>query len=680
MIGKINLYGNGGSSKGIAPDDISNLKVVNKDTKVLIKWTDPENTVVDGETICRWAGTKLVYKQGAFPKSPSDGIQVLDNTEKNKYSENGFEVTNLKNNTKYYFRLFPYTDENVVNMDGKNAFTATPIEIVLNNCTNIKAKAKNSKITVSWSDPDDIIENEETMASWVGTKLVMKQGSYPTNANDGTVIINNTTKNQYSNTPYEIANLTNDTTYYFQLFPYTDVGTYNTSEQNRFEATPKEVTVYGVEREITSSSTTWNRIEGSEGLVANATHDGTAVQNDFDNLYPWSDIITVDLAADGTINSKMGDADFSLTNPKGYIMTYVPAFWYKRVQENGYERIYIADNENEDFIKSEEFYIGRYTAGGTTSAINSKSGIKSLVNTSIVDFRTAAKKVGNNWGQLDILRWSVLQMLYLVEYADYDSQTKLGQGVSASSNSAQINNGGCDTLQMKSGCLANAGKTAVIYRGIENIFGNIFQWCDGVNIKSRRAWISKNPSDYVSDKFASPYTQLGYVNPSSDNYISKIGYDLNLPEVQLPIEASGSSTTKIPDYYWQNSSSVVVAVGGYWHHAAYCGLWYWHCDYASSYTYSYFGRSPSFHTSTVGVWGRPAPIIYLCHKILILKSKILYNYVEVYQKGIWCVLTQLLLLVVAVGGNWNNTTNCGLWYWNCNYTSSNTNSNYGRSP
>lgn len=582
MIGKINLYGNGGSSKGIAPDDISNLKVVNKDTKVLIKWTDPENTVVDGETICRWAGTKLVYKQGAFPKSPSDGIQVLDNTEKNKYSENGFEVTNLKNNTKYYFRLFPYTDENVVNMDGKNAFTATPIEIVLNNCTNIKAKAKNSKITVSWSDPDDIIENEETMASWVGTKLVMKQGSYPTNANDGTVIINNTTKNQYSDIPYEIANLTNDTTYYFQLFPYTDVETYNTNEQNRFEATPKEVTVYGVERQISSSSTAWTRIEGNEGLNANATHDGTAVQNDFDNLYPWSDIITVDLAKDGTINSRIGDADFSFTNPKGYIMTYIPAFWYKRVQENGYERVYVADNEYEDFTKSEEFYIGRYTAGGATSAITSKSGVANLVNITITDFRTAAKKVGTNWGQLDILTWSKIQMLYLVEYANYDTQTKLGQGRSASGNNSSLNTGTLDSMGMKSGCLSNNGTTAVMYRGIENIFGNIFQWCDGVNITNRQAWISKNPSDYTSDKVASPYIKLGYVNPSSDGYISKIGYDSNIPEIQLPIEASGSSTTKIPDYYYQSTSNRVVAVGGRWNNAALCGLWYWYCDCTSS--------------------------------------------------------------------------------------------------
>ena len=587
MIGKINLSGSGsGTNKGISPNDISNLKITNKDTKVVIRWKDPEDTIIDNETVCTWAGTKLVYKQGSFPRNPNDGIQVLDNTVKNQYETNGFEVTNLNNNTKYYFRLFPYSNENVVNFDGNNAFTATPVEIVLNDCTNIKAKSKNGKVTIGWSDPEDIIENEETMARWVGTKLVMKQGSYPTSPSDGTVVVNNTIKNQYATTPYEIANLTNDTTYYFQLFPYTDVETYNTNETNRCEATPKAVTVYGVQRQISSSSTEWTRIEGGEGLVANATKDGGTVQNDFDNIYPWSDIISVDINADGSVNSRYGDPDFSFTNPTGKIMTMFPEFWYKRVQENGYEKVYIADAEYEDFEHSELFYIGRYTMGGSASSLTTKSGIKSLVSMSIVDFRTAIKKIGTGWRLTDISKWSILQLLYLVEYADYNSQAKLGYG--NCSTSAQINNGGCDSLGMKSGCLANAKATGVIYRGVENPFGNIYQFIDGINITNGQPWISKNPSDYVSDKFASPYTKLSYSLPS-DGYIKEVGYDSNFQEIQLPKLTGGSDSTYIPDYASSNSGSRVLLVGGGWGGDLYCGLWYayWYCT--SSYANTNIG-------------------------------------------------------------------------------------------
>lgn len=87
--------------------------------------------------------------------------------------------------------------------------------------------------------------------------------------------------------------------------------------------------LFGVKRQITSTSTSWERIGHSVDLVANATHDGEPVQNDFDNIYPWSDIITCDVNADGTINKYYGDADFDFKNPVGYIMTKFPEFWWK---------------------------------------------------------------------------------------------------------------------------------------------------------------------------------------------------------------------------------------------------------------------------------------------------------------------------------------------------------------
>ena len=48
------------------------------------------------------------------------------------------------------------------------------------------------------------------------------------------------------------------------------------------------------------------------------------------------------------------------------------------------------------------------------------------------------------------------RMLYLVEYADYDSQSVLGKGVAE--NDGAITMGGTDSLGMKSGCLVNDGK------------------------------------------------------------------------------------------------------------------------------------------------------------------------------------------------------------------------------
>ena len=122
-------------------------------------------------------------------------------------------------------------------------------------------------------------------------------------------------------------------------------------------------------------------------------------------------------------------------------------------------------------------------------------------------------------------------MLYLVEYADYNSQSILGLGVSDSSNSAQVNTGGCDDLGMKSGCLSNDGKHSVIYRGIENIFGNIWQFVDGLGIKDNVGYISYNHNDFAYVVFTSPYTQVGYTNATSNGNPLVLGYDSNNPMV-----------------------------------------------------------------------------------------------------------------------------------------------------
>lgn len=344
--------------------------------------------------------------------------------------------------------------------------------------------------------------------------------------------------------------------------------------------------IMGVKRQISSSATAWERTDGSIGMVANATKNGGVVQNDFDTAPIYADILTMDISANGNINRKYGDADFSFTNPVGYIVTYFPEFWYKRWQEGGYEYIQISNVEQLGFNHSEAFYIGRYTATGSSSAVTCKSGLANFVNVSITDLRTYTKNIGLGWGLMDIWRWSMLQILYLVEYADYDSQAKLGYG--NCNTSAAISTGGCDSLGMKSGCLINDKAHAVIYRGVENIISNIRQWLDGINISSYYSWVCKNRSQYASDKVSSPYVKLGYQDATSNGYIKTMGYDTNYPEVQRASVTGGSDSTYCPDYFSSISSARAVHVGGGYGNGLSCGLWY-AAYYTSPYTNAYLG-------------------------------------------------------------------------------------------
>lgn len=571
------------------PYTVSNIKAVAGKNRIVISWNDPEDKKVtdqeSGEVItAKWANTKVVMKTGSYPTNVQDGTLVVDNNERDKYKESGFEITGLNNNTTYYFRFFVYSDLDAVNTDENSKIEAMPTLIKPNGCTNISTKAGNGKITVSWTDPDNS-EKDGEVCVWAGTKLVIKKGSYPTSQNDGTLVIDSTVKNQYSTTGYEVVGLENDVTYYGQLFPYSTDNVYNTDEENRFTVTPKAVTIYGAKRQISSSSTEWTRIEAAEGLIANATKNGTDVENDFDNIYPWSDIISVDINADGSVNSRYGDPDFSFTAPKGYIMTYVPELWYKREQKDGYEFVYIADAECEGFEHSEAFYASRYTAGGSTSALNSKSGQTPLGSVTPANFRTAAKNIGNNWGLFDIWRISVIQMLYLVEYADYNAQNKLGYGICSGS---KTNNGQCDSLGMKSGTLNNDKAHAVIYRGFENIIANTFYFIDGINISNYAIYVNKNRNTYACDKFDGDYKKIGYNGISSSAYIKEVGYDENYSCIQLGKTGGGSDSTYIPDYYYANSGNRVVWFGGRYSNDLGCGLWFWSCYNDSSYSHANF--------------------------------------------------------------------------------------------
>lgn len=434
---------------------------------------------------------------------------------------------------------------------------------------------------------------------------------------------------------------------------------------------------YGVRRKVEqNSSSAWERIGRGIGKVANATKDGTEVTNDFDSIYPWSDIITCNLdPSTNEINAFIDDPTFTFDGTNGEVMTRIPEFYWKHYVQDGYEYILISRYNLADFTRSEEFFIGRYDSSYDGTKLHSVTGVVPEVMRSITSFRAASKAVGENWCQLDY-HYFLIQMLYLVEYADYNSQSKLGSGITScrvsdadkalvaetgvnriilSTTAANYfivgqqvsigtsaawdwavaknrtitsiedysdgsvtgravyfdgdavniavgnvlwstgqKSGHCDSLGMKSGCLSNDGKYAIIYRGIENIFGNVFQWVDGINSNDYQAYVCTNPEEYVSDLFESPYEELGYMcfkpdegatNTAKEGYCKSLGFDKQNPIFTLPTEVGGSSSSYMCDYAYINSGKRVARVGGYYNYGTYAGLWCWTMTNTSSDTY-----------------------------------------------------------------------------------------------
>ena len=295
----------------------------------------------------------------------------------------------------------------------------------------------------------------------------------------------------------------------------------------------------------TNDELAWERIKDAVGLVANAQVGTTPVRNDFDEIYPWSDIISYnyDITAK-QITAYYGDPTFKFDGSNGDVFTKIPEFYWKRYRDENYEYILISKNKLAGYIKSEEFSVGRYTMSGSESRVYSRSGYAPFTNKTITNFRSYARSLGAGFGQMD-WHYFILQMLYLVEYADYNSQSKLGLGYTNGSHTAPINSGGCDVLGMKSGSKDGTDNTSMIYRGIEDIFGNIWQFVDGINIKDRKAYICYDSNKYAVDTFSGSYKALGYTNATANGFASKLGYDSAKPKVALTTESAGTRDTNI---------------------------------------------------------------------------------------------------------------------------------------
>lgn len=309
--------------------------------------------------------------------------------------------------------------------------------------------------------------------------------------------------------------------------------------------------ILGVRRSLTATTSEWERIEDSIGLIANAQKGNTPVRNDFDSIYPWSDIISYNYDVKGQrITAYYGDPTFKFDGSNGDVFTKIPEFYYKRTRDSQYEYIYICRNKLDGYIKSEQFSIARYTMSGSSSRVYSRSGYAPLTNVNITNFRAYARNLGVGFGQLD-WHYFIIQMLYLVEYADYNSQKKLGPGYTNSSHTGPINSGGCNFLGMKSGSVDGTDNTSMIYRGIEDIYGNIWQFVDGININNYKTYICYDSDKYAVDTFSGSYKPLSFTNSSVTNsYVKKLGFDPNHPLVSMATEVGGSSDTYISDNYW----------------------------------------------------------------------------------------------------------------------------------
>lgn len=152
-------------------------------------------------------------------------------------------------------------------------------------------------------------------------------------------------------------------------------------------------------------------------------------------------------------------------------------------------------------------------------------------------FRTIAAKRGSGWSQQTIQSVAATQILFLVEYASFNIQEKLGAGVTTKTDDGATSmteiTGATTTLGNKSGQVINTnGYSVVAYRGEENPFGNLWKWVDGINTNNGSTFAAGDTGTiYVADhgfkdnSGDAPYHEVGFSSVYLTwSYISAFGY------------------------------------------------------------------------------------------------------------------------------------------------------------
>lgn len=352
----------------------------------------------------------------------------------------------------------------------------------------------------------------------------------------------------------------------------------------------KGSSIYGVEWAGTSSpafTRTDDAASFADPQPYYAGMSGTP-SSPFDSCMPWSGMEIVDDAEAGKL-------------------VKIPKFWYKWTRSGSSMKLQISDAEQPGFYVSpahadrgdgsgerDYVYVGRYHCA--TSTYKSTSGVVPANNLTRAQFRTNIHNLGTKIWQQDFAMWWTINMLYLVEFASWNSQAKIGGGCSetTATSSAVYNMGYTDSMPYHTGTTSNSIGATVYggtqYRYIEGLWDNCYDWCDGIYFSTADVYAIKNPANFSDTtggtKVGTRPTATGWTTAWNDpSAVSGFEYALYPSTADSSLDGS----TYICDRCVYNASGVVLYVGGNYGQYQDYGAFSLYGNYQASYQYAYIG-------------------------------------------------------------------------------------------
>jgi hypothetical protein len=125
--------------------------------------------------------------------------------------------------------------------------------------------------------------------------------------------------------------------------------------------------------------------------------------------------------------------------------------------------------------------------------------------------------------------------------------------------------------------------------GVENTYGNIWERVASLVNDNAVYYKTKPPYDYSSVTGWTPLVDAwgdGITLPDTNGYAGVPHSGLGLV---LPADVTGSSSTKMTDYFYQAAGLRVFLVGGSTSNGSYAGPFYWNAGNAASSAYTFIG-------------------------------------------------------------------------------------------
>lgn len=249
----------------------------------------------------------------------------------------------------------------------------------------------------------------------------------------------------------------------------------------------------------------------------------------------------------------------------------------------------IAGKEN-DYL-----YRGRYKAGevvgDSSHAMRSISNVVPMVNMTRATGRLRAEARGTGYHQNNPYLLFLWEFMFMMLFKTRQSQIALGRGRTKSSNLAAE---ACGWSDNKPWIWGNQdGISGVVFLGVEDFYGNVWEWVDGINFNNLTYKLTRDPAKYndssIGYEISVPSGLTAAANGSK--YITQLQFTNDLGCLPANSGTSGSgSNTFFCDYVWITEvAPVAIAFGGEWRRATQAGAFCWHLNNNLGYAYSDIG-------------------------------------------------------------------------------------------